>query len=31
MGKRDLMSDPIHPNEKGYKIMAQRFYEAMAN
>jgi lysophospholipase L1-like esterase len=29
IGNRDLMSDPIHPNEKGYKIMAQRFYEAL--
>ncbi len=29
IGNRDLMSDPIHPNEKGYKIMAQRFYEAI--
>ncbi|UCD81249.1 MAG: arylesterase, partial [Desulfobacterales bacterium] len=31
MGNRDLMSDPIHPNEKGYKIMAERFHEAMLN
>ena len=29
MGNRKLMSDPIHPNENGYKIMAQRFLEAM--
>jgi acyl-CoA thioesterase I len=29
MGNRDLMSDPIHPNDKGYKIMAERFHEAM--
>jgi lysophospholipase L1-like esterase len=29
IGNRDLMSDPIHPNEKGYKIVAQRFYEAL--
>jgi acyl-CoA thioesterase-1 len=29
MGNRDLMSDPIHPNAKGYKIMAQKFYEAI--
>lgn len=28
-GNRDLMSDPIHPNEKGYKIVAERFYKAM--
>ena len=25
----DLMSDPIHPNEAGYTIMAKRFYEAI--
>jgi len=29
MGNRQLMSDPIHPNGAGYKIMAQRFLEAM--
>lgn len=29
MGNRKLMSDPIHPNDAGYKIIAQRFYEAM--
>jgi lysophospholipase L1-like esterase len=29
MGNRDLMSDPIHPNGKGYKIMAQQFSEAL--
>ena len=29
MGNRKLMSDPIHPNGDGYKIMAQRFLEAM--
>ena len=29
MGNRKLMSDPIHPNDAGYKIMAQRFYEVM--
>jgi lysophospholipase L1-like esterase len=29
MGNRKLMSDPIHPNDAGYKIMAERFYEAM--
>lgn len=29
MGNRKLMSDPIHPNAEGYKIMAQRFLEAM--
>jgi len=29
MGNRKLMSDPIHPNGDGYRIMAQRFLEAM--
>lgn len=29
IGNRDLMSDPIHPNDKGYTIMAQKFYEAI--
>ena len=29
MGNRKLMSDPIHPNDAGYKIMADRFYKAM--
>ena len=29
MGNRKLMSDPIHPNDAGYKIIAERFYEAM--
>jgi len=29
IGNRSLMSDPIHPNGNGYKIMAQRFLEAM--
>jgi lysophospholipase L1-like esterase len=29
MGKRKLMSDPIHPNDAGYKMIAKRFYEAM--
>jgi len=29
IGNRKLMSDPIHPNGDGYKIMAQRFFEAM--
>jgi lysophospholipase L1-like esterase len=31
MGNRQLMSDPIHPNEAGYKIIAERFYEAIIN
>jgi len=29
MGNRKLMSDPIHPNDDGYRIMAERFYKAM--
>lgn len=28
-GHQDLMSDPIHPNDKGYQIMAERFYETI--
>ena len=28
-GKQDLMSDPIHPNDKGYAIMANAFYKAL--
>ena len=29
IGNRTLMSDPIHPNDAGYKIVAERFYEAL--
>jgi len=29
MGKSDLMSDSIHPNDKGYTLMAQKFYKAV--
>ena len=29
MGNSTLMSDPIHPNDTGYQMMAQKFYEAM--
>ena len=29
MGNRQLMSDPIHPNDAGYKVIAERFYEAI--
>jgi lysophospholipase L1-like esterase len=29
MGNLKLMSDRIHPNDKGYTIMAQRFHEAV--
>jgi acyl-CoA thioesterase I len=29
-GRPELMSDPIHPNGKGYGVMAKRFHEALA-
>ena len=29
LGDRALMSDPIHPNDAGYAIMAERFHEAI--
>ena len=29
MGNRALMSDPIHPNDAGYAIMAERFQKAI--
>jgi lysophospholipase L1-like esterase len=29
MGKPDRMSDPIHPNDRGYAVMARHFYEAI--
>ena len=29
MGNPKLMSDPIHPNDAGYTILAEKFYEAM--
>ena len=29
IGKRRLMSDPIHPNGEGYVIMANHFYKAV--
>lgn len=29
MGKSDLMSDSIHPNDKGYTLMSQKFYNAI--
>ena len=29
MGNRKFMSDPIHPNDAGYKKIAKQFYEAI--
>ena len=29
MGNRQRMSDPIHPNDTGYKIVAERFHKAL--
>jgi len=29
MGNRQLMSDPIHPNGAGYRIVAERFYKVL--
>jgi acyl-CoA thioesterase-1 len=29
IGNKSLMSDPIHPNDRGYTLMAQQFYRAM--
>lgn len=29
MGNRKMMSDPIHPNDAGYKKIAERFYEVI--
>ena len=29
IGDKSLMSDPIHPNDKGYTLMAQKFYRTM--
>jgi len=28
-GRREFMSDPIHPNDEGYRIMAERVHEAI--
>jgi lysophospholipase L1-like esterase len=29
IGDKNLMNDPIHPNAKGYTLIAQKFYRAM--
>ncbi len=29
MGNKALMSDPIHPNTKGYTVMAEKFYTVL--
>jgi lysophospholipase L1-like esterase len=29
MGKGNLMSDPIHPNDKGYAMMAEKFHKVI--
>jgi lysophospholipase L1-like esterase len=29
IGDKSLMSDPIHPNDRGYALMAQKFYRTM--
>ena len=29
MGNQKLMSDPIHPNSEGYKLMAQKFLDVI--
>jgi lysophospholipase L1-like esterase len=29
LGRRSLMSDPIHPNSQGYTVMAQHFLRAL--
>jgi lysophospholipase L1-like esterase len=31
IGNRKYMSDPIHPNDEGYRLVAQRFYRAMTD
>lgn len=31
LGTNQLKSDRVHPNDKGYKVMAQRFYEILSN
>ncbi len=29
LGRRDRMSDPIHPNDRGYAVLARHFHEAI--
>jgi len=29
IGDKKLMSDPIHPNDKGYTLMADKFYQVL--
>src|SRR5690606_9521910 len=29
IGDKDLMIDAVHPNAKGYKIMAKQFYDVI--
>jgi lysophospholipase L1-like esterase len=29
LGKPDRMSDRIHPNDRGYAVMARHFHEAI--
>ncbi|MFT7859658.1 MAG: arylesterase [Sulfurimonas sp.] len=31
LGSNQLKSDRIHPNDKGYKVMAERFYEILSD
>ena len=31
LGNTDLMSDPIHPNDRGYALMADRIQDAVAD
>ncbi|MDH4945086.1 arylesterase [Sulfurimonas sp. C5] len=31
LGKNQLKSDTIHPNDKGYKVIAERFYKILSD